>query len=171
MSSYLSPLQLNLTRKGLKSQKKSIKFCEIPLAEEILSTITAESFGNFELKAAVKHFYETLQSKALRVEKWKTPNYTNLHKEKYVSRQKLLEGLDPFSKCIRIEASMRSKTYNVVDKSGISHEDSSCKCYRCYLDAESGKIAPHLSKFDENGNSDSCSLYFTDVEETCNNFM
>jgi len=89
----------------------------------------------------------------------------------YKNRQQLLEGVDPSTKCARIEASMRSNTYNVTDTPAITDDNSSCKCHLCHLDAQSGKITPLLEKFDACGNSDSGSLYFTDIEETSKHYL
>jgi len=121
----------------------------------------------------VKHFYEELQSKALRVEKWQSPDYSKLtyEKEKYKTRQKLLKAPDPETKCAFIEASIKSKIYSVTNTTVDAIHDKYCKCYRCHLDVQTANLMPQVGKLDEDGNGENCSLYFTDIEEFCGHFL
>lgn len=118
----------------------------------------------------MKHFYEALQLKALRAEQWQEPVCPNVsyQKDKYKGRQKLLESPDPETKCLLIEASMESKMYNVMNAPAVTDNiNRDCNCHTCHLDQQTVELTPQEGKVDASGNGENCSLYFTDVEESC----
>jgi len=118
-------------------------------------------------KAAVKHFYEELQTKAQHAKKWESLDCPKLtyQKDKYKTRQNLLEASDPETKCALIEASMKSKIYDVKNTTADDNHGEYCKCYRCHLDLQAAKLPPQVGKVDKDGNGETCSLYFTAIEE------
>lgn len=126
-------------------------------------------------KRAVKHFYETLMSKAVVIPKWsRLEQGENLgHKKmKFSDRQSLIQGQDPELVCTLLEQSMTSNLYQVDDSKTVSHEKEQCQCHNCHLHRHVQDLARcKVENLKENGEGDNCSLYLTDFEEDCNKYL
>jgi len=125
-------------------------------------------------KEVVKHFYETLLSKAFVIPKQAKPFQDKdiaYKKAQFSSRQSLRKGQHPALVCALLEQSMKSPIYTVNEIERKSHDKDSCECCKCFLHRQSEDVnfIPDILK--DNGDGTNCSLYLTDFEEDCNKFL